>query len=182
MRDSGAGVLLVLGALLAVSANVGVWIDRTVFNTSEFVSTAGAILEDEHVRLAIADRFVEEIFAKNDSEGRIRDSLPEGLQFFAPQAARVVRELITEATLLVLDSDALRTVRNEALRVFHTLLIAIIEDETGTLNVRDGRLVLDLEPVLAAVAEEPRAARGRGAVCHPGRIHRLGIPPGSLRP
>ena len=161
MRDFAAGVLLVLGALLAVSANVGVWVDRTVFDTDEFVSTTDAILEDEHVRLAIADRFVEEIFAKNDIEGRIRDSLPEGLQFLAPQASRVVRELIIEAALLVLDSDALRTVRNEALRVFHTLLIAIIEDETGTLSVRDNTLVLDLKPVLAKVAEEVGLQQGR---------------------
>ena len=160
MRDFAAGVLLVLGALLAVSANVGVWVDRTVFDTDEFVSTTDAIFEDEHVKLAIADRFVEEIFVRNDIEGRIRDSLPEGLQFFAPQASRVVRELITEATLVVLDSDALRTVRNEALRVFHALLIAIIEDETGTLSVRDGTLVLDLEPVLATVAEEVGLQQG----------------------
>jgi hypothetical protein len=154
MRSLLVGLLLALAALVAILGNVGLWVDRTVYDTDGFVSTVDNVLDDEDVQQVIATRFSEELFANADIEVRLREELPEGLAFLALPMARVSQDFLAEATLRLLERQPFEDVRNRALEITHSQLIAIIEDDSGAISAQGGELVLDLRPILEAVAED----------------------------
>lgn len=153
MRSIVVVLFLSLGALLTLSANATVWVNRTVFDTDEFVATVREVLDDETVQQDIATRLSASLVTQGDVEARIEESLPEGLKFLAPVLTVTAQDLIERTVLRVLESDQIADVVDAALRQVHRQVLFIIEGE-GTIVFEDNKVILDLRPVLLSVAEQ----------------------------
>src|SRR4051794_3172736 len=85
-------VLVGLGALFAVVACLGVWAQRQLLDTDNWVDTSSALLRDQAVQSATAAYLADQV-AGNVTADDLRAKLPDRLKPFAPQAAAALSEL-----------------------------------------------------------------------------------------
>jgi hypothetical protein len=154
MRTLGVAFLLTLAGVLSLVSNVGLWVDRTVYDTDTFVSTTDNVLDDEDVQQVIAQRFSDQLFVSADVESRLQTELPDGLKFLALPLANAVREFLQNATLRFLERQPFEDVRTAALERTHAQLIDVIEGRSDAVSTEGGELVIDLRPVLEQVAQD----------------------------
>src|SRR5574338_543271 len=57
IRTLVVGTLLGLAGLLSIIGNTGLWVDRTVYDTDNFVATTDDVLDDPDVQEVLAERF-----------------------------------------------------------------------------------------------------------------------------
>jgi hypothetical protein len=156
MRNLLAGMLLLVAALLALLANVGLWIDRTIYSTDGFVSTVDKVFDDEDVQQAVAERFTETLFEQANIEPRVQEALPQGLGFLALPLTSASQDFLTRVSVRVMQEQPLEDVRNRALTGLHEQVIAVIDDDSGALSAQGDELVIDLRPILESVVEDTR--------------------------
>ena len=142
-------VLLVVGALLTIVACLGVWANRQLLNTDNWVDTSSALLRDPAVQTATAAYLADQV-ASNVTADDLRTKLPDRLKPFAPQAASVLSELADRVAKRALQSGAFQTIWKETNRNAHEQFIKLIEGDKRT--VRGASVVLDLRPMLGKLA------------------------------
>ncbi len=149
-RKIAVWVLIGLAALMLFVSSLTIWVERQVLDTDNWVDTSGQLLEDEAVREATADALVEALFA----DGRVTDRLaaatpPGGRALRAPgRGAPAEPGLSTRPTSC---SDCPRPRRSGGTinRAAHERLVAVLrEEDLERLSVEDGRVYLDLQPLV----------------------------------
>jgi hypothetical protein len=154
IRTLVVGTLLGLAGLLSIIGNTGLWVDRTVYDTDNFVATTDDVLDDPDVQEVLAERFAAELFVAADVDVRLREELPDGLKFLALPLSNASQEFLRNASLRLLERQPLEDVRNGALRQTHARLINAIEGNSEAVSTNGDSLVIDLRPVLERVAED----------------------------
>ena len=91
MRQFVVTILLILGGLLSVAANVGVWAERSVYDEDGFVSSVDAVFEEEVVQVAIAQRLGDAAFELIGVE-RLVTGMLAGLDDLLANAAEAIAE------------------------------------------------------------------------------------------
>lgn len=150
-RSVIAAFLFILGGVLLFTANVGVWVDRTVYEQDGFVETTSAIFDDEDVQQALAAELALQVYAAADLEARLQEILPPGLGFIAVPIGDQLLAFLERAALRVIQSDAAQSLIESSLRRAHAGLIRIIESDA--ISTANG-IVIDLRPLLARIIEE----------------------------
>jgi hypothetical protein len=117
------GVLLVVGCLAALLANLAVWARVFAYDSDEFVAALEPLASDEEVLDGIADELVDRVM---------------GLQ---PGDDSALRDLVELGLHDVLRSDAFEPIFIEAVRVAHDQLVSLAEGDRE-------QAVLDLDDVL----------------------------------
>lgn len=146
-------IALLLACVLAFSANIGVWIDRTVYDTEGFVTTTKAVFDDPDVQQVIAREIADTLIREGNLEVRLQEQLPPGLGFLALPLTENLADFVERITLRVLQSETFDEVYVASLTALHGNLIRVIET-SDVLGVEGGQLVIDLRPILAKVLEE----------------------------
>jgi hypothetical protein len=145
---------LILAGVLSILGNVGLWVDRTVYDTDTFVSTTDDVLDDEDVQEVVADRFAQELYVAADVDARMRNELPDGLKFLALPLGNVSQEFLRNASLRLMQRQPFEGSRNAALSETHARLIDAIEGRSAAVSTEGDAVVIDLRPVLQGVAED----------------------------
>jgi hypothetical protein len=146
-------VLVVLASVLAFLAIFTSWIDRQLLDTDEWVDTSGRLLEDQAISDAVATYSVDQLYAHVDVTRLIKNRLPQGLDQAAAPAAAGVRQLGTDAAKRAFRSSRVQNLWQDANRVAHTQLVAILKDESEAVSTQNGRVVLDLQPIVYQLAD-----------------------------
>jgi hypothetical protein len=146
-------VLVVAASILAFLAIFTSWIDRQALDTNEWVDTSGKLLEDKAISDAVATYSVEQLYANVNVAQLIRQQLPTDLQKVASPAAAGVRELATRAAKRAFQSPRVQSLWQDANRVAHTQLVAILEDRSDAISSQNGKVVLDLRPIVFQLAD-----------------------------
>jgi hypothetical protein len=146
-------VLIVLASILAFLAIFTGWIDRQLLDTNQWVDTSGKLLEDKEISDAVATYSVDQLYANVDVARLIKKRLPSDLQQFSSPAAAGVRELATRAAKRAFQSDRVQALWQDANRVAHTQLVAILEDKSAAISSQNGKVVLDLKPIVYQLAD-----------------------------
>jgi hypothetical protein len=146
-------VLVVLASVLAFLAIFTSWLDRQLLDTDEWVDTSGRLLEDRAISDAVATYSVDQLYAHVDVNRLIKKRLPDGLDQAAAPAAAGIRELGTRAAKRAFQSTRVQNLWQDANRVAHTQLVAILEDKSEAVSTQDGRVVLDLQPIVFQLAD-----------------------------
>jgi hypothetical protein len=154
MRTLSVFVLFGIALMLTVVSNIGLWIDRTVYDTDTFVATTDDVLDDPDVQQVLADRFSAELYTAADVDERLQTELPEGLKFLALPLGTAAREFLRDASLRIVERQPFEDTRNRSLAEVHSRLIDAIEGESDAVSTEDDALVLDLQPVIERVAED----------------------------
>jgi hypothetical protein len=152
-RGVTALLLLVIGTLLAIGANVGLWVDRTVYDTDGFVSTTQEVFQDEEVQALLARELADTLIRDGNLESRLYEELPRGLKFLALPLTDALADYVERLALRILGSDRFEAVYERALTTLHQQLMRVI-NSSDLISSESGTLVIDLRPLLDALLEE----------------------------
>jgi hypothetical protein len=147
MRKAGIAVLLVAGTLLWIGFGLGVWAERQVLDTEQWVDTSGDLLENEPVRTALGLFIVDRLFDSEEVQAQIEEVLPPRLDPLAGPAAAGLKEVARRNAPRLLGNALALDAWREANEAAHGELIALVEGRTG------GNLTLDLGTLFQQVAE-----------------------------
>jgi hypothetical protein len=159
MRKAGVAALLVVGTLIFIGFGVGVWAERQVLDTDEWVDTSAELLENEDVRIALGGFIVDRLFDSEEVQAQIEEVLPPRLDPLAGPAAAGLKEVARRNAPRLLGSAVALNAWREANEAAHDTLIALVEGEIG------GNLTLDLGTLFEQIAE--------GTGLPPGAVDRL---------
>jgi hypothetical protein len=146
-------ILVVAASVLAFLAIFTSWIDRQLLDTDEWVDTSGRLLEDQAISDAVADYSVDQLYANVNVTRLIKNRLPDGLEQAAAPAAAGIREVGTRAAERAFQSTRVQNLWQDANRVAHTQLVAILKDESEAVSTQEGRVILDLQPIIYQLAD-----------------------------
>ena len=146
-------ILVVLASIFAFLAIFTTWIDRQLLDTDQWVKTSGEMLEEEVISDAIADYAVDQLFAKVNVAKTLNRRLPEDLKPLSGPISGGARELGTRAAEQALQSPRVQALWRDANRAAHSQLIAILKGDADTVSTNEGRVILDLRPIVLQLAE-----------------------------
>jgi hypothetical protein len=146
-RRIGVAVLLVVGTLFWTGFGLGLWAQRQVLDSDNWVDTSGELLEDEQIRNALAVYLVDMLYQNADVQQRLQEQLPPELERLAAPAAAGLKQLSERAAPRLLGTAAALNAWRDANRAAHDALLAVVRGDVG-----DRAVSLDLGEMLTQVA------------------------------
>jgi Short C-terminal domain len=154
-------VLVFLGALLILISTVSVWVRDAALDTDVWVDQSGQLLESPEVQEALAVYIVDQAYSAGDVQQRLQEGLPEELQPLSGPIAAQLQGVAYEAAARALARPRVQELWRTANGLAHERIVAVLEGESERVTLEDGNLVLDLDQLVANVAE--RVGAGEGA-------------------
>ncbi len=174
-------ILVALASLLAVVALLGSWVDRQLLDTDQWTETSAALLQDEAIRVPLADEISAELADGSRTTAALQEALPPRLQPLAGPAGTLVADAVQRAVQRVLASARVQSAWVTLNRVTHEQLVELVEGG-GTVVAGRG-VILDLRPlakqVASAIGIDPSVVdrlprpRGRIVILDPERLQKL---------
>jgi len=146
-------VLIALGAVIGVLAIFAVWANRQALETDSWTKTSSELLEDNDIQETVATFLVDELYDNVDVQGEIAQALPPRLAPLAGPAAGGLRNLAQDLALKALESPKVQALWEDANRIAHERLLAVIEDESAVLKLEGDTATLDLRTLVEQVAQ-----------------------------
>lgn len=142
--------LVALACLLTLVVSMSVWVNRQLLDTDTWVDQSAKMLQNEDVRHALAVRVVDAAYSKGDVENRLQQRLPDQLQGLAPTIAGALRPAAVSAAEDLLERPRVQTLWEEANRVAHSKLVAVLEgNEGGAVTTAGGDVVLNVGQIVS---------------------------------
>jgi hypothetical protein len=154
VRRVVAVVLVVVTTIVFTVAVVGVWTRRNALNTDKWVETVGPIAEDPAVQQALGSWITTELMTAIDPETFFESVLPEQGQALAGPLTSALRGFVNDRVDTFLASDTFQRLWVEINRRAHTRVVAVLEGDTGNLQIENGKVDLNLIPVLNTILAE----------------------------
>jgi Short C-terminal domain len=148
VRITVARLLVVLGALFAVLSLLAAYIRFQGLDTNTVRNTADDLISDKEIRDEVAATLVEQFYANVDVQAELEKKLPEQAQGLAGPASAGLRELADRTAAEMLERPRVQQLWVNSITRAHTQLIDVLEDDTGALSTEDGKVVLDLQPLV----------------------------------
>jgi hypothetical protein len=146
-------ILVVLASILAFLAIFTSWVDRQALDTDNWVDTSGKLIEDKEISDALAVYAVDQLYANVDVNALLKKRLPRDLQPLSAPAAAGLRQLATRAGEQALQSPRIQTAWKNANRIAHRQLVSILKGNNQVVSSQNGRVVLDLRPLVLQLAD-----------------------------
>jgi hypothetical protein len=148
-------VLFVLGTLVILVGSLTVWVRRQALDTDSWVKTSSNLLEDDDVREALSVYIVDQLYANAEPQEVLEGQLPENLQGLAGPIAGALRQPAVEAVDRFLQRPRVQDLWEEANRVAHQELLAVLEDDTrGNITTGEGVVTLHLRTLVVNIGNE----------------------------
>jgi hypothetical protein len=147
MRKAGIAVLLAAGTLFWIGFGLGVWAERQLLDTDQWVDTSDELLENEPIRTALGLFIVDRLFDSEEVQAQIEEVLPPRLDPLAGPAAAGLKEVARRNAPRLLGNALALDAWREANEAAHSELIALVEGRTGQ------NLTLDLGTLFQQIAE-----------------------------
>ena len=147
--------LVALACLLTLVVSMSVWVNRQLLDTDNWVDQSTKMLQNEDVRHALALRLVDAAYSKGDVENRLQQRLPEQLQGLAPTIAGALRPAAVSAAEDLLERPRVQSLWEEANRVAHSKLVAVLEgNEGGAVTTAGGDVVINVGQIVSQLREQ----------------------------
>ena len=167
LRAIVAFFLGLVTVLLTPFAVVAVWQRTVLTDTDAYVATVAPIAEDPEVQEAVTARLSEALFEAIDVQALTTEALTaltestdlppnveNSLLALTRPISSGIESFVTDRVADVVSSDVLAVAWAESNRVAHEALTAALSGEVdGALAITDGKVYLDLAPVLEAAQE-----------------------------
>jgi hypothetical protein len=161
-----AGLLIVVGCLLAPLSVVAVWTRNQVTDTDRYLATVAPLARDPAVQQAIADQVTTQVLAYLDVPGltnQVVDALADRgltpllatqLRALAGPIASGIEGFTHDQVVRVVQSDAFANAWVQANRVVHDELVKALTGEGGgAVTVSGDTVSLNLAPIIAVVKQ-----------------------------
>jgi hypothetical protein len=154
--------LLALAALVGVAAIFAVWADRQLLDTGQWTKTSSKLLADDAIQRELSSYLTDQIYANVGVARELRTVLPAPLEALGESATKGLRSLTGKAIVRALSTRQVQQLWRVANEATHRRLVQQIE-QRGPPNARTPQgeaLVLDLRPIVVALAERLGVPRG----------------------
>ncbi|HEY6708573.1 MAG TPA: hypothetical protein VJB61_13400 [Actinomycetota bacterium] len=162
-----AGLLVVVGCVLAPLSVVAVWTRNQVTNTDRYVATVSPLASDPAIQAAVADQITAKVFTYIDVQGLTSQAVealadrrglsPEvaaQLEAFAVPIANGVQSFTRSEVAKVVASDAFADAWVQANRVAHDALVKALTGEGGgAVTVENDTVSVNLAPFIETVKQ-----------------------------
>jgi hypothetical protein len=145
--------LIVLGTILTFAAIFSIWVNRQALNTNNWVDTSTHLIQNEEVRHQLADYLANQLVAKADLAGELREALPPRLAPLATAAAGGLQQLAPQVAERIFASPRFQALWEAANRKAHESLLKVLDGGNSTVSTENGEVKLKLAPVLAEIGE-----------------------------
>src|ERR1044072_2908115 len=153
-RRRSVKALVVLGSVLAFLSVFAIWTERQALNTDDWVQTSDRLIENETIRAAVAEYLVDQLYANVDVEQELKGILPGDFKDLAGPASGGLRQVADGGAQEVLKSSTAQTLWQDANRLAHEELIAVLEDEKEAIETNEGEVKLKLGTLVTNLADE----------------------------
>ncbi len=147
-RSIASWTLVGVATFLLLIASFTLWSKRQLLDTDAYASTSAKMLQDEDIRSALSLYLVNTLYSNVDVAELLRQRLPQQVEAIAPLAAAGLRQLSLRAANQLLASPQVQSLWEQANRGAHSRLIAVLDGETTRLGTDQGKVVLDLRPLV----------------------------------
>jgi hypothetical protein len=148
-----ARTLTVIGILLVVVSALANFVKREALDESQFRSTSRALIADDAIRNQLAATLVDQLYANTDIAATVQQKLPENLQPLAVPIAGLARNATETAAKRLLERPKVQDLFVEASSRAQKLFVAVLDGDTQRLQSTDGKVVLDLHPILVKLGD-----------------------------
>ena len=158
--DAGRGkivlarVLTVLALIIGFVSMLAFTIERTVLDEGGINRIATDLIQDDAIREQVALTAVEQLYANVDVEQRIAARLPEAQRALAPTLAAISRQAADQAAGRLLERPRVQAAWVAVITRTHEQLIELLDDEGEFVRTGDGKVVLDLRPIIVELGEQ----------------------------
>lgn len=164
------GLLITLGLIFMVVANLAFWAYFTLINTNGWVAAVGPMSKDPVIANLISQYVVAQVFDEAGVDQQIEEALPEQLQFFSGPLVVGLEQVADDAMTALVTSDAFNNIWVAFNRVSHTAIMDVLRGQGNRLYFKDGDLTLDFNDLYNFVQDRlgiedldliPQADEGR---------------------
>ena len=134
-RSLAIGTIFILACLSLILATTTWWLHDTVLDTDHFVALTAPLVESEQVQDALVEVTVNQV---------------DGALDLGPIGRYVVTGIARE----VYASDAFAQVWERAMGAVHKQLLAVLRNDSTIAQVDDGKVVINLFPVIDGVLQQ----------------------------
>lgn len=145
--------LVVLACVVLTSAVVGLWARRNFLDTDRFVDRAGPLIEEPSVQQALANRVTEQLMTVVDPQALFTDVIPERGRLLAVPLANAVEGFVHDRVESFVATEQFERLWIGAIRVAHEAASRVLRGESEAVVTEDGRITLNLVPVVNAVLQ-----------------------------
>lgn len=146
-----AAILVVLAVLSFTAAVPGLWARRTLFDTDRYVEMVAPLAKEPPVQDYLARNVTTAVFDALTVEDRLNAALADRaprIAFLAGPITNAVRGFVQDRVDRIVSSDAFARYWAEANRFVHAEVVAALRGEGGPLVTEDGKVVLNLVPIV----------------------------------
>lgn len=152
-RATAVWVILVVAGLLLLLSSFAVWINRVALNTGTFTDTSSALLDDDEIRSAVANRAVDELFANVDVQAEVEEQLPKDYKGLSGAATAGLRQASYQIVDRALEQPVFQDLFRIALEESHTTLVEVLEGGGDRVSTNEGEVTLDLRAIIVEAAD-----------------------------
>ncbi len=146
--------LTILVGILTVVAILSTWVDRQIFDSQEWGETSLEMLQDPAIQDQVATYAVDELYANVDVEAELEDILPGDLKSLSGVAAGGLRQVADQGAKQALNNQTVQDLWEQANIAANEALVGIIEDDSEVLSTTDGKVTLELRPLIIEIADQ----------------------------
>lgn len=146
--------LTILVGVLTVLAILSTWVDRQIFDSREWGKTSLEMLQDPAIQDQVATYAVDELYANVDVETELEDILPGDLKSLSGVAAGGLRQVADQGAKQALNNQTVQDLWEQANIAANEALVGIIEDDSEVLSTTDGKVTLELRPLIIEIADQ----------------------------
>jgi hypothetical protein len=150
-RRFAVAMLILLGSLVVIGANLAFWMRGTILNTDRWVSTVGPLSRNEVIVNTLTGAVVADLFEVIDVEQVARDVLPEEVAFLSGPLTGAVQDAVGEVISKVIRSDQFNAVWVAVNRAAHQVVIGVLHGGGDVLYVKGGQLTVDLSDLFGSI-------------------------------
>jgi hypothetical protein len=166
-RSPVAGILIVLGCVLAPVSVLGVWSANQVSDTSRYIANIEPLVHDPAIQNALTDKITIQITSRLNVAGvtdqaatlLANKGLPRVgtlLKTFAPQIASAVAGFIHSTVHKIVTSPQFANAWIQVNTVAHQQVVQVLSGQGGggAISTSNGQVVLDLGPFINIVKQD----------------------------
>lgn len=144
---------LIAASICALLATISIWVERQVLDNDQWTETSSELLERKQIRDTVALFLVEQLYANVDVAKQLETRLPDDAKPLAAPIAGGLRTLAERQAGNALASPRIQSLWEQANRSAHQQLVDFLEGEGDALSSTQGKVVLDLRPIVRSVGE-----------------------------
>jgi hypothetical protein len=146
-------VLALASALITTIAVTGAWARRTTIDTNHWVATVGPLARDPKVQAALAAFAVDELNQIVDPKHLLEEALPKRAEVLIGPVTSAVSSFVETEVRNFLATDTFHELWVDINRAAHDRAIKVLEGKSQVVDTKDGKVQLNLIPVLARVLQ-----------------------------